>query len=160
MSETEREGEKSGESGAEEPWDRFRVRVLLDSVESQRLLTEIELRTLKQTLRRARALIDGTTPTQHAFNNRRFLGQKRIKAPPGHNLSEWLRFMLPKKTFDRVFSQIIMDYRDEYYEALAHGRKWLAQLRHGQMLIAIVLALILSAGTSVTKRVFDLWKAN
>ena len=54
----------------------------------------------------------------------------RIYKPIGHGLSGTLRFILPKKVFERVVEQMILDAREEHLEALAAGRvnhaRWIA----------------------------------
>ena len=66
-----------------------------------------------------------------------------IKRPPGHLGAELLRTIFPKKTYDRVFSQILEDMREEYFAALEEGRPRLAQWRHFQFYVSSIYAAII-----------------
>jgi hypothetical protein len=39
--------------------------------------------------------------------------------PPAHTLDQWLQARVPKRSYDRIYSQIILDIREEHAEALA-----------------------------------------
>ncbi|WLR90893.1 hypothetical protein [Shinella zoogloeoides] len=81
------------------------------------------------------------TPVQNAKKN------ARIYKPPGHALTMALRFVLPKKIFERVVEQMILDAREEYNEALAEGSlnqaRWIAV----RLYLMVGLALAMKAAT-------------
>jgi len=71
----------------------------------------------------------------------------RIYKPPGYAMTGALRFLLPKKVFERVVEQMILDAREEHAEALAEGRpkhaRWIAM----RLYLMVGLALVTKAAT-------------
>jgi hypothetical protein len=51
----------------------------------------------------------------------------RIQHPPGFWLDRFLHLLFSKKSYERVYSQMIIDMREEYFEALSLGRLRTAQ---------------------------------
>lgn len=45
----------------------------------------------------------------------------KVHLPPGHRSGKVLRFLFPKKAFERIFAQVITDMREEHAEALEEG---------------------------------------
>lgn len=52
---------------------------------------------------------------------------KKIAKPPGRWLDLFAEFFYSTKTYERVFQQIICDFRGEYFDALSANRKWKAK---------------------------------
>jgi hypothetical protein len=83
-----------------------------------------------------------------------------IQAAPGYRLDHFLKGVFSKKSYERVFSQVIIDTREEYIEAIAAGAErharwikfrcyllviWVALL---QMPAALVAAVVRKLGGS------------
>jgi hypothetical protein len=89
------------------------------------------------------------TPFPHIATvaNTRKIAKPRLYKAPGHVVSGALRFILPKKVFERVVEQMILDARDEYNEALSLDRPrhagWIGIRLH----IMIAVALITKVAT-------------
>lgn len=78
--------------------------------------------------------------------------------PPGRGLIAALRFLMPRKSFERLIGQAFADELDEYFEALDDRRKWHASWIHIRLYIVVgftVLAWVLAAAG---KRFSQLWK--
>ncbi|RWQ16074.1 hypothetical protein [Mesorhizobium sp.] len=84
--------------------------------------------------------------------------QRLIVAAPASAILAVIRFLVPKKAFDRIFVQAIEDFREEYYHEVANGREWRAEWLHVCLYLTLISTLFLWLGTSTAKRVFDLWK--
>ncbi|SIQ08080.1 hypothetical protein SAMN05880561_1011157 [Rhizobium sp. RU33A] len=83
------------------------------------------------------------TPTKEA----------RIFKPPGYAITGPLRFLLPKKVYERVVEQMVIDARDEYAEALADGHKRHAQWIAMRLYVMVGLALFLKLATFPLEKV-------
>jgi hypothetical protein len=82
----------------------------------------------------------------------------RVSEAPGAIAQRLLRFIVPKVAFDQIFSQAISDMREEYFEALQENEllkaKWIIFRDH----LGLALTFASYLGTSVGKRVVELWK--
>ncbi|WP_276122622.1 hypothetical protein [Pararhizobium qamdonense] len=71
--------------------------------------------------------------------------KRKIHRPPGYTLSGIMRFVLPKKMYERVIGQMIIDAREEYTEALANGEKrhakWIAVRLNLMVAVALLTKL-------------------
>ncbi|WP_425417484.1 hypothetical protein [Oricola indica] len=69
--------------------------------------------------------------------------QPRVTRPPAARLVGLFRLVFTRKAFEHVFSQVILDGREEYYEALSDGKIGLARFRairlYGILLFAVVV---------------------
>ena len=83
----------------------------------------------------------------------------KITRPPAHRATEILRFIFPKAAFDAVFSQVVLDMREEYFAALRDRKIGLARWRHIQLWWVLLATFILWLGASSLRKMFDLWKA-
>jgi hypothetical protein len=68
-----------------------------------------------------------------------------IQKPPGFSLERFLRFLVSKKSYERVYGQIIADMREEYFEALHAGEKrkarWIVVRAYVSVLTALLMLL-------------------
>lgn len=82
----------------------------------------------------------------------------RLQRPPGTYVRSVLAFLLPKSAFDSIFSQQILDMREEYFEALDDGRsnkaRWIVVRDHFRIVITLTAYLAASLG----KTVAAVWK--
>jgi hypothetical protein len=85
---------------------------------------------------------------------------RRIKRLPGSRVAPVLRFVFSRRTYERVFSQMIEDVQCEYRDAVIAGDMRLARLRHVQFWTALPVVCALLALTSTAKKVYDLWKSS
>ena len=81
-----------------------------------------------------------------------------IHRPPGSSLQGILRFLYSKRSFDNIFSQIINDMREEYYEALSKNHVWHARWIRIRGLTATLTTMLFHAFTSCGKVVAKIWK--
>ena len=77
---------------------------------------------------------------------------------PGSRVNLILQFLLPRKTYERIFAQIVADMREEYFQALNENDAPLAKWRLCQIYITVVVTLFTWFATSVWKRAVDLYK--
>ncbi|PBC22144.1 MULTISPECIES: hypothetical protein [unclassified Mesorhizobium] len=82
-----------------------------------------------------------------------------IAHAPGGRLIAVLRFLFTKRAFDNIFSQVVMDGREEYWEALTRGDRWLARWRRVQLYLSLAIAAGTWIGVSTLKRAIKMWKA-
>ena len=84
--------------------------------------------------------------------------RERLQRPPGSYVRSALAFLLPNNAFDKIFSQQILDMREEYFEALDDGRgskaKWIVVRDHFRIVITLTAYLAASLG----KTVAAVWK--
>lgn len=40
--------------------------------------------------------------------------------PPAQELEQWLQSLVSRKSYERIYSQMILNIREEYYEALVN----------------------------------------
>ncbi len=97
---------------------------------------------------------------RHEISHVMFLGPSEpsiLHSPPGSRLVSLLSFVLPKRVYEQVVQQQIADMREDYFEALASGRKskaeWDAVLQRAN----IWLTLLLYLGASVVDRCMKLY---
>ncbi|MCF6112017.1 hypothetical protein [Mesorhizobium muleiense] len=84
--------------------------------------------------------------------------KRLIVAAPASAILAVIRFLVPKRAFDRIFAQAIEDFREEYYHEVANGREWRARWLHVCLYLTLISTLFLWFGTSTAKKMFDLWK--
>lgn len=84
--------------------------------------------------------------------------RRQVSAAPGALALRILKFLVPKKAFDQIFSQAISDMREECFEALQERQlltaKWIILRDH----LGLALTFASYLGTSLGKRVVELWK--
>ncbi|TIL87503.1 MAG: hypothetical protein E5Y73_25165 [Mesorhizobium sp.] len=91
------------------------------------------------------------------------IGGRPVRSIVGHPASKvlgLLRFLAPKKAYDRIFAQAIEDFREEYYEELAMGRIWRARWLHCCLYLILISTSFLWLGTTAAKKMVDLWKVS
>jgi len=71
----------------------------------------------------------------------------KLYKPTGHALFVTLRFLLDKKTFERVAEQMILDAREEHCEALFQNHLWHARWIHIRLYGMVACALLVKAAT-------------
>lgn len=84
---------------------------------------------------------------------------RSVSLPPASQLDAMLRFVLPARTYEQVFGQIITDMRDECFQALAAGRRWHARWIHWRVYIILAATLIVWVPAVLGKRLLAMWKA-
>ncbi|MER9614548.1 hypothetical protein [Mesorhizobium sp. M0207] len=77
---------------------------------------------------------------------------------PGSRLIILLRFVFPRRAFEEIFAQTVVDGREEYFAALADDRPQLARLRLMQMYLALIFAATTWAGVSVVGKIVRIWQ--
>lgn len=81
-----------------------------------------------------------------------------IRLPPGHRCVSVLKFLYSKKTFERVFEQILVDMREEHLEALSKEHAWHARWIHTRGLLSLLTTMIFHAFTTSGRTVAKIWK--
>jgi len=66
----------------------------------------------------------------------------RIRRAPGAALISVALWLIPKKDVERILGQAIADMREEYFEALAEGRRWKARWIRVRGMLGICLAVV------------------
>ncbi|RWL81897.1 MAG: hypothetical protein EOR67_28610 [Mesorhizobium sp.] len=87
-----------------------------------------------------------------------FIGHVIAHAPGGRVIPV-LRFLFTKRAFDHIFAQVVVDGREEYWEALSQGNKWLARWRRVQLYLSLGIAIVSWIGVSALKNAIKMWKA-
>ncbi|WP_256754205.1 hypothetical protein [Mesorhizobium sp. Mes31] len=82
-----------------------------------------------------------------------------IRRAPGGWLVTMLQLLFTKRAFDHIFSQVVNDGREEYWEALSSGHKWLANWRQVQLYLSLGIAIVSWIGVSALKNAIKMWKA-
>jgi len=85
-------------------------------------------------------------------------GRRVLGGSPASSLVACLRFLFSKRAFDRIFSQVINDGREEYFDALSERRHMLARYRLGQLYVSVVVAACAWIGVSTLKKVVQMWR--
>lgn len=80
---------------------------------------------------------------------------KKLLRPPANRMVELLRWVMPRRSFERIFAQLIADFREEYFDDLAMGRNRKAQWRHVMFYGEIIVTVAAWAGDLVVNG----WKA-
>ncbi|MGI9174451.1 MAG: hypothetical protein ACR2GR_03930 [Rhodothermales bacterium] len=78
-----------------------------------------------------------------------------VERVPGSRIISAFRFLLPKKTFDRVVEPTYADFWEEYVEALSQGQKWKAWWIHVRFYLILVLVLAQQAVSTSLYKVFE-----
>ncbi|MCV0350227.1 MAG: hypothetical protein K5863_09130 [Nitratireductor sp.] len=78
--------------------------------------------------------------------------------PPASRLVSVMRFVFSKQAFDSIFSQLVLDYREEYYEALANEENWKARWRGVQLYLVLIATIFSYLGVSVLKYAVKIFK--
>lgn len=84
--------------------------------------------------------------------------RKRIHRPPVSAMNSVARFIYSKRTYERIFMQLVLDLREEHAEALqakCPKHAWWIAMR-GNIIMLITMAT--HAFTSCGKTVVKLWK--
>jgi hypothetical protein len=68
---------------------------------------------------------------------------KLVSAPPGHHLLALLRIVCSRKNFEAIYSQIIADERDQYFDALGSKAVWTARFCRVRMFVSVAHAMSL-----------------
>ncbi|WP_157179763.1 hypothetical protein [Rhizobium leguminosarum] len=76
-----------------------------------------------------------------------------FKEAPGSLASKALKFLLPRKTYERLVLQIIADHREEYFEALWNGEKHHASYIVVRMHAILTMSLLLTGLSRTIGRV-------
>jgi len=82
----------------------------------------------------------------------------RIVVAPGTALLKTLPYLCSKQVIERVFAQSIDDMREEYYDALAQDRNFLAWCVLARFWLGLFNTFVLQAGVSVAKKIHAIWK--
>ncbi len=115
----------------------------LDAETSGQAAGMAEMRELSQMLERSERLLrEGGT----------------IRQAPAARVVGWLRFLFSKHAFEAIFSQTILDGREEYFEALATGQKRLARWRLVQLYLALAAAAVSWTAVSTASKMVQLWR--
>lgn len=85
-------------------------------------------------------------------------GGTRLHRPPGHLLLLIAEFVCSKKTLKEVFEPTVLDFREEYNEALAERRPWKARWVRARGYWSFFNAAGLASAVGVGKKVVKLWK--
>lgn len=140
-----------------------------------RLLTRAKhLRMRIELLKEADDLWKGGAPLKASFKGLRFFVEAlfvsalkwtstgsrrtRIHRPPASLMNSIARFLYSKKTYERIFMQVVIDLREEHAEALQAKRPWHARwiAARGNLIMAGTMAT--HAFTSCGKAVVRIWK--
>lgn len=85
-------------------------------------------------------------------------GRTRIHRPPASAMNSVARFIYSKRTYERIFMQLVLDLREEHAEALLANRpklaRWIAI--RGNAIMAMTMAT--HAFTSCGKAVVKIWR--
>ena len=84
--------------------------------------------------------------------------RKKIFVAPGALAKSTLSFLFSKKAFENIFSQAIVDMREEHADALAEGCIWKARwiVVRDHLHLGLTVAAYLSA--TVIKKVVSIWR--
>lgn len=82
----------------------------------------------------------------------------RITPPPGSLLVSKLPYLFTRKTIAHVFTQALADMREEYFDALAAHKPWLARSIYFRWGLSVLSTVVLQWGVELAKRVHALWK--
>lgn len=89
---------------------------------------------------------------------RRLFVRRIVVRPPGHFARTVLAFVFSKKAFESVFSQAIIDMREEHAEALAEGDHWKARWIVARDHSGLVLTILTYICASTGKKIVAIWK--
>jgi hypothetical protein len=85
-------------------------------------------------------------------------GRKRIHRPPASAINSVARFIYSKRTYERIFMQLVLDLREEHAEALQAKRprlaRWIAMRGNAIMVVTMATHAFTSCGKAVVK----IWK--
>lgn len=89
-----------------------------------------------------------------------FKGSRRttIHRPPASFINSIARFLYSKKTYERIFMQVIIDLREEHAEALQAKRRWHARWIAARGNLSMAGTMGTHAFTSCGKAVVRIWK--
>lgn len=83
----------------------------------------------------------------------------RVTRPPGSRFLEILPYLpISKQTMDALFVPPTLDMRQEYFDALAANRPWLARARRVAWVFGMVQTIALGSGLSLAKKILALWR--
>ena len=81
-----------------------------------------------------------------------------ISRAPAEWIVSILRLVFSRRAFDSIFSQVVIDGREEYFDALEKGQSRLAQWRLVQIYLILVFTAFTWTGVSVFQKVSRLWR--
>jgi hypothetical protein len=84
---------------------------------------------------------------------------RTVVSAPASKILNLIRFLVPKKAYERIFAQTVADFREEYFLDLAQGRVRRARWLHLCLYLTLIATTFLWLGTSTAKKVVALWKA-
>ncbi|MER8405118.1 hypothetical protein [Mesorhizobium sp. M0185] len=89
-----------------------------------------------------------------------FLAEPRIKLDraPAERLVGLLRAVFSRRAFEAIFSQIVIDGREEYFEALSMGRTHLARWRLTQIYLIVIFTALTWTSVSITQKAIQIWR--
>lgn len=94
-------------------------------------------------------ILSGTTSTRRAPT-------RLVQRPPAMKLDHLLRFFASKKTYECVYSQIVIDTREEYVEAIATGderkARWIVARCYWSVLSAFLVQIPINLIAAIAKR--------
>lgn len=82
----------------------------------------------------------------------------RLVRPPGAGMLRLAELLVSRRTFERVFLQLVEDFRSEYFEALSQGRPGKARLIVARYWIGFAYAFVLGPLLALIDRVRSIAK--
>ena len=82
----------------------------------------------------------------------------RIAGPPGSRLNTFAQAFYSKKTYERVFQQWIIDWREEHAGALAQGKFRLALWRAFSGNFVFIATMVTHAASTGLRGVLKIWR--
>ncbi len=86
-------------------------------------------------------------------------GSFKLSRPPGSRFNTFAQSFYSKKTYERVFQQWIIDWREEHAEALSRKHFGLARWRHVSGYGIFVSMMVAHAVSTVLRGVLNVWRA-
>ncbi|PBB36750.1 hypothetical protein [Mesorhizobium sp. WSM3868] len=81
-----------------------------------------------------------------------------IKKAPASRLLLALKFIFPGRAYERIFKQIVADFREEYFEALSAGENARARWLTICFYLNLMWTTVFWVGTAIAKKLYDLYK--
>ncbi len=85
-------------------------------------------------------------------------GRKRIHRPPASAINSVARFIYSKRTYERIFMQLVLDLREEHAEALQAKHRTLARWIAMRGNVIMVMTMATHAFTSCGRAAVKIWK--
>ncbi len=77
-----------------------------------------------------------------------------VKSAPGSRLNAWTSNVLPKKTYERLVVQTILDEREEYFEALSKDQELKARWIAIRLWLIVISNIVLTPLFSAVAKLF------